>query len=468
MSRNKEAVARPQMTRADDSVATTQAPPTNNRAEAETSVTETPPLVTPIPDRTAVNAEIRSLATVHDLGSDWANGLIDRGATENEARTAALQALSQRQAPTKPLTPRLQVLANNDDPQVITARMAEALYATRANPRHELSEAARPYAGMTTLDMARDCLSRSGVSITGMQPHQVITRALHTTSDFPTIFADTANRVLRDAYAAAPAVLRTVARQTTMRDFRARTHVQAADLAKLEKVNESGEYKYSGFVEAKESYAIGTYGTIIGLTRQAIINDDLGAFNDVAGQLGRASTEFEAQFMVDLVVSNAGSGPIMDDGDALFHANHGNLAASASEMTVTSISSARLAMRRQKGINGRVIAATPKYLLVPPELETRAESLVTIVTPTRTDDVNPFGGRLEVLVEPRLTDAERWYLVADPTQVEGLEYAYLQGAEGPQTESRAGFEVDGVEIKVRVDFGAAFLDWRGWYANDGS
>jgi hypothetical protein len=43
----------------------------------------------------------------------------------------------------------------------------------------------------------------------------------------------------------------------------------------------------------------------------------------------------------------------------------------------------------------------------------------------------------------------------------------LQGSEGPQVTTRAGFEVDGVEIKVSLDFGAAFLDWRSWYKNDG-
>ena len=37
-----------------------------------------------------------------------------------------------------------------------------------------------------------------------------------------------------------------------------------------------------------------------------------------------------------------------------------------------------------------------------------------------------------------------------PAQIDGLEYAYLAGAPGPQTETRAGFEVDGVEVKVRL------------------
>lgn len=438
----------------------------------ETTTPEAPPVATAqqqtqqVETRAAVNQEIRALAQTFDLGSDWANGLIDRGASENDARAEAIDAMRTRQ--TQPLTARVSNIHHNDDPATIATRMGEAVYATRVNPAHQLSEQARAYAGMTTLDLARDCLLRAGVSTTGLDPAATITRALHSTSDFSAVFADTANRSLRAAYEAAPATLKHLARQTTHKDFRAKTKVQAADLAKLEKVNQHGEYKYSGFVEAKETYAIGTYGTIIGLTRQAIINDDLGAFADLSGKLGQAASEFEAQFLVDLLIKADGVGPTMDDNNPLFHTDHGNVAAAGGAIASDTLSAARLAMRRQKGINGRPISIAPKFLVVPPELETTAEGILASIQPTKSDDVNVFGGKLDLVVESRLTDTARWYVAADPATVEGLEYAYLQGSEGPQTDSRAGFEVDGVEVKVRLDFGASFLDWRGWYMNSGS
>ena len=439
----------------DPETETPEAPPAQTRAPA-----------TPPQTRAAVNQEIRALATTFDLGSDWANGLIDRDASENEARAAALEAMRTRRGETP--TARSSGMQHHDDPATIATRMGEAVYASRVNPRHELSEPARGYAGMTTLDMARDCLQRAGVTTTGFNPSETITRALNTTSDFPAIFADTANRTLRAAYEAAPSVVKRLARQTTHKDFRAKTRVQAADLAKLQKVNEHGEYKHSGFVEAKESYAIGTYGTIVGLSRQALVNDDIGAFTDLAGKLGMAAQDFEAQFLVDLLVKANGAGPTMDDEKPVFHADHGNLAETGGAIAKDTLSAARLAMRRQTGLNGRAISITPKFLLVPPELETDAEEILAAIQPAKTEDVNPFGGKMELLVESRLADIARWYVAADPASVEGLEYAYLQGSEGPQTESRAGFEVDGVEVKVRLDFGAAFLDWRGWYANAGN
>lgn len=442
----------------------------SNMAEPTTTADAPPPVTTttPAPEtRAAVNGEIRALATTFDLGADWANGLIDRGASEGEARAAALETMRTRQTTRPTIAARVTSLGAHDDRMQFRALAGEAVYATRANPRHQLSDAARAYAGLTTLDLAREALRFAGHSASGLSPADTITRALHTTSDFPAIFADTANRTLRERYTAAPSVMKRLARQSTAKDFRAKTKVQAADLAKLEKVNEKGEYRYSTFIEGKEGYRIGTYGTIVALSRQMLINDDIGAFADLAGKLGEASAEFEAQFLVDLLVANAGAGPALDDGLPVFHASRGNVAAAGATISQDALSAGRLAMRRRTGLNGRPIAVAPKFLLVPPELETRAETVLASIQPTKTDDVNPFGGKFELLVEPRLVDIARWYLAGDPATIEGLEYSYLQGSEGPQTESRAGFEVDGVEVKVRLDFGGAFVEHRGWHQNPG-
>jgi hypothetical protein len=154
---------------------------------------------------------------------------------------------------------------------------------------------------------------------------------------------------------------------------------------------------------------------------------------------------------------------------ALFHASRGNLVTGASgTIDVSKLSTLRKAMRTAKGLSGKPINVVPKFLLVHPDRETEAEQVLATSLATKAADVNPFGGKLELLVEARLPSVSRWYLAADPATVDSLEYAYLQGSEGPQIETRAGFEVDGVETKVRLDFGAGFLDWRGWQQNAGA
>jgi len=88
--------------------------------------------------------------------------------------------------------------------------------------------------------------------------------------------------------------------------------------------------------------------------------------------------------------------------------------------------------------------------------------------------VNEFrtGGRtaLEPIVEPLLdaNSATAWYLAADSAQIDTVEYAYLDGAEGPVIESEVGFEVDGVSFKARLDFAAKATDYRGLRKSTGA
>jgi hypothetical protein len=156
----------------------------------------------------------------------------------------------------------------------------------------------------------------------------------------------------------------------------------------------------------------------------------------------------------------------MSDGFSLFNAAHGNVGV-AGVPSETTLSAARLLMRDQVSLGGGLISVTPKYLLVPSELETVSEKLITAIQATQTSNANPFA-YLDLIVEPRLTNATRWYLACDPAQLACLEFAYLAGAPGPQTESKVGFEIDGVQTKVRLDYGAGFVDWRGLVTNAGA
>ncbi len=421
------------------------------------------PNTTASADRAAVNQEIRSIATIAGLDQAWTDGQIDAGVTTDAARAAAFDAIRTRSASAGMVrTTTISVGIDHNDPIVRAAAIGEALY-TRANPGHTPSEAARSYIGLSIPEIARDCLRTRGIQTTALSAATVIERAL-STSDFPLILGDTVGRTLRDGYRTAQAAVRQLGRQTTNRDFRAKHRLQLSEAPTLEKVNEGGEYRYGGLAEAKESYKIDTFGKIIAFTRQAMVNDDLGAFADVSRRLGRAAAAFENQFLVDLLTTAAGAGPTLSDGNALFHASHGNKGTLALD-SLASLSAARLAMRKQKGMVAEPIAVTPKYILVPPELETVAETLVAAVTAPSVEDVNVFAAKLTPIVEPRLADTGRWYLAADPAEIDGLEYAYLEGEPGPQIETQAGFDVDGVKVKVRLDFGAGFVDWRGWYSS---
>jgi hypothetical protein len=415
--------------------------------------------------RAAINREIRELARRGGVAADVVDDLIDRSASLDVARAAILDDMQARSEI------HLRSVHNRstlDNPEVFQRAAAEALYA-RVAPSFRPSEVARQFIGLPIFEFARLSLTRAGVSTVGMTPSSIITRALgmQTTSDFPLILADTVGRSLRDGYAAAPSGVRRLSRETTAPDFRLKHRLQLDSTGvTLEAVGEHGEFRSGSFVEGGESYKLATYGKIVSFSRAAMINDDLSAFTDVARRLGAQAAAFERQSLVDLLVSNAGLGPVLSDTKALFHTDHGNLATPGAAPDEDTLAAARLAMRKQTSLGGALIDVTPWAVLIPSDLETDTEKLLSVIQPMQTSDVNVFSG-LNLIVEPRLTAAKPWFVVADPVLSGDLEHAYLSGASGPQTESRLGFEIDGIQFKVRLDWGCGFVDHRGWYRNAG-
>ncbi|GGB64137.1 hypothetical protein GCM10011316_39950 [Roseibium aquae] len=202
------------------------------RMETEMTDTTTTPAPTEAPTtetRAEANAEIRSIARIAGLDQSWIDGQIDGGADPDTARRAAFEALAKRSAPAiRTEQVRVEMGESQDDPALRARQMGEALYA-RINPRHELSGPARRYAYSTPVDMAKELLTLRGESTMALSPASLVTRALHTTSDFPIILGDTVGRVLRDAYQAAPSGIRRLGRQTTARDFRAVNKIMLGD-----------------------------------------------------------------------------------------------------------------------------------------------------------------------------------------------------------------------------------------------
>ena len=408
--------------------------------------------------RAEMNTEIRSIAELAGLDRAWTDAQIDAEATPETARELAFAAMAQRQAQTRTRT-TAQITFDHNDPAVFASRVGEAIFA-RMHPEHELSAPARQYGGLRMPDVVREVARRHGISTQGLSDSQVFTRAgSMVTGDLAGILGDSAGRSLRTAYDAAPSGLRPAARQTQYPNFKVQTKYMLGDAPALKKVLEGGEYPMGSVAESANTNTLATFGSIIPYTRQMWINDDLGALADFSRRMGIASREFENAQLVTALTSN----PVLADGLAVFVAGHGNLDG-ASAPSVTSLNAGRVRMRKQTSPNGMPINAAPKYLIVPPEYETIGEQLLTTLNATAVTDVNPFA-KLSLLVEPRLTNAAQWYLAADPANIDGLEYAYLEGAPGPQVETTVAFEVDAMMIKVRLDFGAAWIDHRGWYRN---
>lgn len=315
----------------------------------------------------------------------------------------------------------------------------------------------------SVVDFATRSMQQAGMRVTSsMNRQQIIERSL-TTSDFPTILGNAIGRVLFDGYNLTPAVLKAVARQVMLPDFRARTVARLGASPDLIQVNEAGEYHYGGLSGSSAAYALATYGRIITLSRQALVNDDLSAFGDLIRKFGESGARREADSMAAVLLAN----PAVD-GVAMFDATKGSLLTGApSALAATGLANAVMKLRMQKENDGGFIAAEPGALVVPAALEVAAKQLTATINATKTGDVNPLGSGLKVIVEPRLdaASATAWYLVANGST--SLEYAYLEGQAGVYTETRDGWGVDGTEIKARLDFATGFVAPTGWIKSAG-
>jgi phage head maturation protease len=343
---------------------------------------------------------------------------------------------------------------------------ADAIYARLTGTAP--TDRARPYMGMSLLEHGRGFLQERGENSRDLTPDQIFKRTM-ATGDFPLLLQSTGNRMLVDAYKLAQSPLKTtIARASTIDDFRRKSRLKISDIDKLQKVGEGGEIKHTSRAETAEGYKLETYASQYRITRQALINDDLGAFSDFNRTAGRMAAETENDLIFTLLTANSGVGPTLEEtGNALFHSAHGNLAGTGTAIDVAALKAARLAMRQQKSMGGKsYINAVPKYLLVGPELETQAEQVLASLAAATVDEVNPFAGRLTLLVEPRIEDAS-WYVFSDPGSVPTIEYSYLSTQPGPQMESEDSFDTLGTAFRVYLDFGCGVVDFRGAYRNPG-
>ena len=114
---------------------------------------------------------------------------------------------------------------------------------------------------------------------------------------------------------------------------------------------------------------------------------------------------------------------------------------------------------------------SPSILVIPPELETLARQLLTSTSDIGQNNpavVNPFLHSLQIVVDATLSDPKAWYLFVTPSTVDTIEVAFLDGVENPVIEQQQGWNVDGIEYKVRLDFGIKAWDYRGAFKNPGA
>jgi phage major head subunit gpT-like protein len=405
--------------------------------------------------------QIENLCNQFSIETEQKEKFIKDGITVDEVNRFVLDKLSRERTGV--------VTVQRDETEKFKMAAADG-FAMRAGVAIEKpSPGALDFRGFSMVRLAEECVRRSGQRFNYADPMESIRLAIAGTSDYPYILANVANKTMMQSYSEVPTTWQIWARVVPATDFKTMYRNQLSEAPDLEKVYESGEYKHATFTDTRESYAIATYGKKFSISRQAIINDDMGALTRIPALMGAAAARLVNQTVYGIVTANGA----MADGTALFHADHSNLAGTGAALSVTSLGAARAAMRKQKGIGAKAtLNITPRYLLIPAALETIAEQLIgSIVDPTKNNStINPFANKLQIVTDAILdaNSITAWYLIAQYNQVDTIEVAFLSGNQTPMLERQLGWDVDGMEFKIRHDVGAKAIDHRGMYKNAGA
>ena len=419
-------------------------------------------------ERTRVST-ITDLCTRSNMPAEFTRELIKSSMTVEDARAKVLDKLIQKD----PIQSHMPHLQGGLDEADKARRCAEDWLLHRSNERVEgktIDVNGNDYRGSSMVEIARRSLERIGVSTRCLTTMELTTRAItHSTSDFPIILQNVMNKTLLNSYNSVPDTWRSFCAVGDLSDFRPHYRYRMGSFGDLAAVLENGEFTYGTLSDAeRESITAATKGKLINISRQMIVNDDLGAFMNLSRLMGRSGARSVEKDVYTLLAAN----PTMGDGVALFHATHANIAGTAAAPTVASFDAARVLMASQRDVGANdYIDIRPAVWLGPISLG----GSVRVVNEAQYDvDVsnkfqvpNKSRGLVSAVVDtPRLTGTA-WYMFANPSDEAVLEVGFLNGQQTPYTEMKLGFEVDGITWKVRLDYGVAAVGWRGAVKNAG-
>jgi hypothetical protein len=300
-------------------------------------------------------------------------------------------------------------------------------------------------------------------------------RAGFSTVSLPGILNNVANKKLLKAFQAQPIIATRLCSEGELNDFKESERYRLTDVGDLEPIAPDGELKHGGLTEEKATNQLGTFGKIFTLTRQMIYNDDLGAFLKVPEGMGaRAARKIDNLFFTRLL-----SNPAQADGNALFHAGHGNYEEGAdTALDADSLALAVQMFMDQTDADNQPINVSPKFLLVPTALKMTARELLNAtlliaVGSTDKERIPTYNAiadeDLELVTSPYLSNAQyagasgvAWYLFADPAIVDTFEIGYLKGRRTPTVErGETDFDTLGIKFRVYFDLGVREQDYRG-------
>jgi hypothetical protein len=419
---------------------------------------------------------------------------IDEGRSVSETKDMVLKHLSESKAPVS--TSDYDIRAGATQTEKFRDAAVDSLTMRKvavANPAAGASSLSR----MGFVDLARECLAQTGVRTIGMGKEEILRAAFGRssigtsiigrtsvpsmgTSDFDYILANSANKILLQAFAQTRSTFQQWMKIGQLNDFKTYDRVRLSDAPGFDLVPEGGEVKYGALSNTREQIKLYTYAKNLAFTREALINDDLSAFDPFMMYGSAAKRKIEA-----IAYSPLTDNPTMADTGALFNSTavtsaggHANLAGTASDPSASTISDGEMAMWAQAGPNGTELGIRPKFfisgiyhkanifILLNSMSLPIAQMSSNVANNLRDMDFN--GGYVPILSPVFASTNRKWFLATEYTQEPTIEVAFLDGIQNPTvTEFDQSPNTLGKVYQAVIDVAAKALSFRGMYENAG-
>jgi ATP-dependent protease ClpP protease subunit len=335
------------------------------------------------------------------------------------------------------------------------------------------------FRGMTLMEMARQHLRLAGVSMSSLSNEDVIRMSLSAgyqhTSDFPIALEGVIHQeVLRQFALVENITWRDLAETGSQNDFRETSIYRRGSFGRLEKHQEGAEIRNKNIPDSvRERIGMSTVANIIAITRETMINDNLGLVLGLAGDIGYAAAlSVELDFYA-MIGENSGLGPEMADGKPLLHVDHKNVA-SSSALSIEAIDADAALFAEQTDISGNLLSLEPTILWLPRNLRGQARkinrSMVDFTAGESVDAPNPVEGQFDKIVATtRLkSTAPRRYTLASPMVAPVFRVQFLNGQQTPMLDRKEGFRTLGTEWSIVYDYECGVVAHEGIQTNAGS
>jgi hypothetical protein len=298
------------------------------------------------------------------------------------------------------------------------------------------------------------------------------------------VFGAVANKAIARQFAPGRSAAERICGVASHQNFHAHTVYTLGISGTLEKVAPTGEIKHLAMDSENYTRQVETRGAMLGVSRQDLINDDLGALAQAATNI--AQKAYTARELAAFTAINATGA-----GASHFTAARGNYISGANTtLTHDGVRQAVAAFRALEDKNRNPLLVEPRILLVPRELEYAAKLLVapmgTLIASglastsaaSVQSNANIYVGAFEVVQSTLLSKSTitgysttAWYLLTDPASGDpaAVELAYLNGVQTPVVEQvDQPADVLGIAWRVFYDFGVAMAEWRAGVKSKGA